>query len=163
MQPINGAQTYAIAHFFLFLLVAPRGGVTGRPAFRPPYANFRLSAGWQQIKTAEKLFISTRRTEGHAHTALEKTKKNFTRYSKYLCEFNIANPRAVIQVYLLLGKVWMCNSITLYQENKLQGHQHEDSRKPLHDCCDHGCAVYLYITYKLQSLMHIRILNNRIY
>lgn len=24
-------------HFFLFLLGAPRGGVTGRPAFSPPY------------------------------------------------------------------------------------------------------------------------------
>lgn len=119
MQPINGAQTYAIAHFFLFLVVAPRGGVTGRPAFRPPYANFRLSAGWQQNKTAEKLFISIRNTEGHGHTALDKMKKNFTTYSIQWCEFNIANPRAVIPVYLLYRTVWMYNNTTLYQENKL--------------------------------------------
>jgi hypothetical protein len=83
MQPINGAQTYALAHVCLFLLVAPRGGVTGRPAFRPPYANFRLSAGWQQNKTAEKLFMSIRKTEGHGHTVLDKTNNNFTRYIVY--------------------------------------------------------------------------------
>jgi len=62
--------------------------------------------------------MSIRKTEGHRHTALDKMKKNLTRYIIQWCEFNIANPRAVIPVYLLLGKVWMCNNITLYQENK---------------------------------------------
>ena len=109
MQPINGAQTYAIAHFFLFLVVAPRGGVTGRPAFRPPYANFRLSAGWQQNKTAEKLFMSITKTEGHGHT--NKMKKNFNRYIIHWCEINIANPSATILVYVLLRRVWMCDNI----------------------------------------------------
>lgn len=38
--------SYEKIYFFLFLLLAPRGGVTGRPAFRPPYWNLRLSAGF---------------------------------------------------------------------------------------------------------------------
>jgi hypothetical protein len=108
--------------------------------------------------------MSIRNTEGHGHTALDKMKNNLTAYITYWCEFKIANPRAVIPEHLLLGKVWMCDNITLYQENKLQGHQREDSRKPSHDCCDHGRAVCLYIiTCELQSLTHIRILDNRIH
>ena len=33
--------------FFAFCCVAPRGGVTGLPAFSPPYGNFFLSAGFR--------------------------------------------------------------------------------------------------------------------
>jgi hypothetical protein len=105
-----------------------------------------------------------RKTKGHRHKPSDKMKKNFTRYIKYWHEVNINKPSVVIQVHLLLTKVWMCNIITLYQENKLQGHQHEDRRKCLHDCCDHAGAVYLYIiTYELQSQTHIRNLDNRKY
>ncbi len=34
----------------LFCCVAPRGGVTGRPELSPPYGNFFLSAGCNEIK-----------------------------------------------------------------------------------------------------------------
>jgi len=117
-----------------------------------------------KTKLLKKLFMSIRNPEGHGHIALDKMNNNFTGYVTHWCEFKIASPLAVIPVHLLLGKARMCNNITLYQENKLQGHQREDSRKSSHDCCDHGRAECLYIiTCELQSLTHIRILDNRIY
>jgi len=92
-----------------------------------------------------------------------KMKKNFNRYIIHWCEFNIANPRATIPVYLLLHKVWMCNNITLYRENNYRAINRKTTGNP-HVTCDHGRAVYLYIiTCELQSLTHTRILDNGIY
>ena len=45
--PIFENISYFIHFFLAFCWVAPLGGVTGRPAFRPPYGNFFLSAGFK--------------------------------------------------------------------------------------------------------------------
>jgi hypothetical protein len=48
---VEGDKNREGIHFFLALFGAPRGGVTGRPVFRPPYVNFLLSAGCKQNET----------------------------------------------------------------------------------------------------------------
>ena len=49
-----------ISHFvnyiFPFCLAVPLGGVTGRPAFNPPYGNFFLSAGFNIYNEKENVF-----------------------------------------------------------------------------------------------------------
>ncbi len=50
-----------LTHLFLLFFAAPLGGVTGLPAFNPPYGNFFLSAGfriWKDVQTDWHLFLS---------------------------------------------------------------------------------------------------------
>ena len=45
----NTKREEPVYFFFPFCWFAPRGGVTGRLEFNPPYGNFFLSAGWKKI------------------------------------------------------------------------------------------------------------------
>ena len=47
--------SHFVNYIFPFCLAVPLGGVTGRPAFNPPYGNFFLSAGFNIYNEKENV------------------------------------------------------------------------------------------------------------
>ena len=50
-----GKENYLFFPLFCLACGPPRGGVMGRPVFKPPYGNFFLSAGCKVSKEKEKV------------------------------------------------------------------------------------------------------------